>query len=283
MRAVTSSGSPTRKEIADALDQAIACREELATAPLPGLGSPASADFDGVPPGMTASINRLITVVDLWLTVATDQVHGLAILIRDGTTVFSLFPTLRSILEHSSAIVWVLEGDDHRVRAARASLMALRGQEELAKAASRLSGKGSLTHQDQKRRLMELRAEITAEFGSLVLEPLSLEGETLPSPTDLVTHFGGRWGDDRAWTGAYDYLCGTANHPALSAYEYFNAKNPTGRGPEISLDVLRKLLSFAVVPYLKALEYVQIYLGLPEKPVEEYIDRINATVGEVLS
>jgi hypothetical protein len=278
---MSGSSEDRRLEIAAVLDEVLVCRDELSKATVPGPGSAAEHDLAHLTADLTRAVNRQIALIDLWMVVSTDQLHGLGVLIREGTTVFSLFPLIRSILEHSTAVIWVLGGEPNS-RPVKASLLALRGQEELAKAASRLGGKGSPTHRDAKQRLDGLREEVRQEFGPLELEPLTINDQRLLSPTELVAHYGRLWGDERQWTGAYDYLCGTATHPALNAREYFDGEDPMGSGPAISADLLNRLLRIALVPYLKALEYVSSYLGLPAEPRELYVDRLNAVFGDVL-
>ncbi|SRR6266511_1881817 len=113
------------------------------------------------------------------------------------------------------------------------------------------------------------------------LSPLKLASETIVSPTDLIERFGERWGDSREWVGVYDYLCGTANHPSLHAVEYFDWTNPAA-GAQIPHHLLNRLLRAALVPYLKALEYLCAYMGRSTELLDAYIDRINAVLGTVL-
>jgi hypothetical protein len=183
------------------------------------------------------------------------------------------------VIEHSASVIWTLDPTiAPRMRAARASLAALRSAEELNMAASHMGGKGSETQQAAKGRLMQLRADVQTEFGSLQLEPLQVEGETLASPTDVIEHFGERWGDPREWRGVYEYLCATATHPSLSPYEYFDPAKE-GAGAEVSADLLNRLLRAAIVPYLKSLEALAAYMGWPTQPLDAYIDRANAVLG----
>lgn len=233
--------------------------------------------------GSTMPIERLIHCVDLWTVITSDQLYGLSRLIHDGTTVFPIFPILRSVIEHSAWIAWVLDDQcDARKRAARASLAVLRSQEELHKAASRMGGKGTPTEQAAKGRLKQTRLDTGQEFGSLILDPLQLDGNPIPSPTDVIESFGTRWGDAREWMGMYDYLCGTANHPSLNADEYFDLSDPAHPIAHISDDLLNRLLRAGLVPYLKSLEYFCGYMGWPTTGLDAYIDRVNDTLGVVL-
>ena len=205
-------------------------------------------------------------------------------IIRSRGSLFSIFPLLRSVLEHSAHVVWALDNQvDTRTRAARAALVAVKSQEVLTGAASRIAGKGSETHVAHRDAYRKLRDGVAAEFGlDEPTDPYTIDGEPLPRITEIIEHFGERWGDGRQWIGVYDYLCGTANHPSFNAYEYFDLRDPTAKLPELSVDGLRRLLSPAMVPYLKALEAGTAYMGLPPEPMNGYIDRVNALLGPVL-
>jgi hypothetical protein len=251
----------------------------------PAASSPAQQELDHAPAvfGSSVPIERLIHCADLWTLISSDQLYGLSVMLRNGQTVFSLFPMLRSIMGNSAWVTWVLDDKSAaRQRAARASLAILRSQEELHKAASRMGGKSSPTSQAAKTRYEKTRADIGTEFGSLQLAPLQLENELLPRPTEVIESFGGRWGDSREWTGMYDYLCGTANHPSLNANEYFDLTDPLHPVARIQDDLLNRLLRAALVPYLKSLEYFCAYMGWDATELDAYIDRVNDTLGVVL-
>lgn len=273
-----------RVEVAALLEDARSLRSSFVQRD-PDVTSLARYELDHAPEvfGSALPVERLVHCVDLWTVITSDQLYGLARLIDDGSTVFPIFPILRSVIEHSAWIAWVLDDQrDGRHRAARAALAVLRSQEELNKAASRMGGKGSATQQDAKARLKRLRVEVGDEFGSLVLEPLKLEGELLPSPTEVIESFGTRWGDAREWIGMYDYLCGTANHPSLNADEYFDLSDPSCPCARISDDFLNRLLRAGLVPYLKSLEYFCAYMGWSTRGLDAYIDRVNETLGVIL-
>ena len=270
-----------RDAVADLLADARGIREGLLQ-PAPGPDS--AAEHELTVAGVSSrAVERLIACVDLWTLVAGDQLYGLSLLVRDGQTVFSLFPLLRSVLEHATWVIWALDDTaTPRLRAARASLAALRSAEALNKAASGMGGRGSTTQEATKARFTQLREEVQAEFGSLQLEPLQLEDERLAGPTEVIAHFGERWGNPREWIGIYDYLCATATHPSLSPYEYFDPTNADSAGAEVSADLLSRLLRAALVPYLKSLEALAAYMGWPTEPLDAYIDRANAVLGTVL-
>jgi len=205
-------------------------------------------------------------------------------IIRSRGSLFSIFPLLRSVLEHSAYVIWALDNQaEMRTRAARAALVAVKSQEILTGAASRIAGKGSETNVAHRKAYRKLREDVATEFElDEITDPYTIDGEPLPRITEIIEHFGERWGDARQWIGVYDYLCGTANHPSFNAYEYFDLEDPTAKLPALSVDGLRRLLSPAMVPYLKALEAGTAYMGLPEEPMNAYIDRVNAVLGPTL-
>jgi len=166
-----------------------------------------------------------------------------------------------------------------RVRAARAALVALHSQEEQLKAVSRWSGRSSVTTREQRARLKAERQEIQDEFGTLELDPLRLEGEQYASPTDVMKHFGAREGDARVWQGTYDYLCATANHPGLSATEYFEVVDGRPRAT-MANEFLRRFLTPCFTAWVRALEVWAVYSGWSREPVDEFLDRLHSVIPE---
>ncbi len=272
----------TRLEVADLLAGAATCRESLKIDKWPA-SSAASVELASAGDRFGPAVGRLIRSVDLWMVIATDHLAGISIIVRSGESLFSIFPLLRSTLEHSAYVVWALDNKvDTKRRAARAALVALTSQEELAGVASLLGGPGSATRIEQRAHSKELREAVAAEFGVKIVQPYTIEGEEVPRFTDIIEHFGKRWGDARRYSGLYGYLCGTANHPSFNAYEYFDLTDPTA-SPQLSVDGLVRLVQPVMVPYLKALEATTAYMGLPENPMNEYIDRVNLVLGPTLT
>lgn len=146
-----------------------------------------------------------------------------------------------------------------------------------------MGGSGSETHKGIKIRLRQTRAAIAGEFGTLGTDNRELDGERLPRPSEVVEHFGRRWGDARQWTGIYDYLCATANHPSLNPLEYFAVVTPPSPSSSIPPDLLGRLTRAALVPFLKALEHYARYMGWSSDLVDHYIDEVNEVLGEVLT
>jgi len=104
--------SYARDEIADVLAEARVVREALLQAE-PGDDSQATHELAVAPERSVNAVKRLIAIADLWTLVAGDQLYGLSLLVRDGTTVFSLFPILRSVFEHSASVAWVIWDEPH--------------------------------------------------------------------------------------------------------------------------------------------------------------------------
>src|SRR5262245_984939 len=107
---VRSEESWRLDRIADVLAEARVVREALRQSD-PEEGSQAAHELTVAPEMSVNAIRRLITVADLWTLFAADQLYGLSLLVRDGATVFSLFPLLRSVLEHGAAVAWVLDNE----------------------------------------------------------------------------------------------------------------------------------------------------------------------------
>jgi hypothetical protein len=273
-----------REEVASLLEGARSLRDGMVQ-PDSAPESPARHDLDAARRalGSDLPVRRGIHCAELWIITASDQLFGLSRLLTDGTTVFSLFPLLRSVIEHGAFGAWVIDDlVSSRVRAARAAVMVLRGQEEKVKAAARMGAKTSGAYQDAKATLSTLREQVTREFTDVVVSPVSVDGVTIPRPSDVISGFGERWGDPQQWQGAYDWLCGTANHPSLNGDEFFDVTDPRRPFARISEDLLNRLVRAALVPYLKALEYFVAYMGWDATGIDTYIDRVNRTLGPVL-
>ncbi len=180
-----------RAEIADVLAEARVVREALRQDE-PDDDSQAKHELTVAPETSVNAVHRLITVADLWTLFAADQLYGLSLLVRDGATVFPVFPILRSILEHGAAVAWVLDTEvDIQARTARAALAELRSREEAVQAAALLAGKEGETYRAAKERLDQLRLDVRAEFGPFDQGGRELVGEWLPRPSDLINHFSG--------------------------------------------------------------------------------------------
>ena len=235
--------------------------------------------------GTAAPVERVILCADLWTSIAANQLMGIGVLLYRRDTLFATFPILRSVIEHGAATTWVMDDKiDSRERAKRAALAALRSEEEMVKVSAKLGGRGTDTNKAAKAQFRALREAIKVEFGDLVESGgWSIDGVSLPKPTEMIEHFGGRWGDARQWSGMYDYFCATANHPSLSAFEYATLDGSGSSGFTASLDMVQRLVRAALVPYLKSMEYLCAYMGWDRSALDTYIDRINEVLGGVLS
>lgn len=197
---------------------------------LPARGSPAARELQFVrrDVGTDLPVARAVVSADVWTMIAGDLLFDIGVLVRDGRGLVGLFPLLRATIEHSVAVVWLLEpAASTRARAARAALMTERAQVESAKAAKRLAGSAHEIYVTQARARDALRAQIKQEFG-VAIEGAALEGERLLTPTELAEHFGKHWGDPREWMGIYDYLCGTATHPSFNILEFADHRLTAG-------------------------------------------------------
>jgi len=275
-------------EIADLLDTIRRVRRSLIQPDLPA-SSPAAhyASLAKAERGATSLADRVVLVADLWTLISSEQAGGIAALLRaDDGLVFSLFPLCRSIIEHSCAVIWVLDPDPRTSpenRCARAALFLDRTYEALCAAASHMGGKDSDAYRSQRERLKKHREAMEAEFphGTDVRDG-RVGGQRLASPTEILEHFGARWGDPREWRGIYEFLCATATHPGVAALEFFATHPDGGHMPTMSLDFLDRLIRATLAPLLKALEHYAMYCEWNMDALNEAIDRANEVFPDLL-
>ena len=105
-----------------------------------------------------------------------------------------------------------------------------------------------------------------------------IAGEKLPRPTELAERFDERFGRGREWEGIYDYLCATANHPTLSAFEFFGYSVEVGVTINISDDLLERLLAATLVAFVKALQSYAGYCEWDTTTLDELIDWTNGLI-----
>jgi hypothetical protein len=293
---MSTTKTPRASAVATLLADAASCRDKLAIDTLPP-DAPVARELASASASFEPAIHRLVRSADLWTMIATDHLAGIALIVRPRrrfiakvplvraprTSLFSIFPLFRSVIEHSAYVAWVLDDRaDIKKKAARAALVELHGQEHLLGAATLLAGKGTPTRTSHRAYGKQLRNSVQAEFGVTLTEPYAIEGETLPMFVEVVESFGTRWGNPRAWAGIYGYFCGTGNHPSFNAYEYLELTAPTVSPPILSRGTFLRLLNPVMVAYLKALEMTAGFIGFPDQPVNEYIDRVNAVLGPTL-
>lgn len=261
-------------EIATFLDNLRAVRRRLARSDV-APDSPAAhfANLATNERGSARVTDRLIVVADLWTLVASEQMASMATIIRASEHAFGLFPLARSVIEHSAAVVWVLDpAVSPERRCARAALSIDRSNEKLVTAAAHLADKSDPTYLARRRTMREFRDEIVSDFPrdtDLNARPKLIAGETPLSPTAMVVHFAEAGGfNSREWEGIYDYLCAAANHPTLAAFEFFGESETTSHLPTMSDDFLDRLMRAVVAPCLMALQGYAAYCGWDPSMVE---------------
>jgi hypothetical protein len=268
-----------REELATLCGQAAALRRSLTRSELPET-SPA-VHFQRLAKnerGESAIADRVVVVADLWTLIAGDQIGGLAPLIR-SREVFSIFPLCRASIEHSCAVIWVLDPDpavSPEARCARAALAIDRSNVELVTAAAHLGGKSSETYKERRQVMRDFRKAIATQFpdGTNVEEGV-VANEPLAKPTEVMAHFGKNWGVAREWEGVYDYLCATANHPSVSGFE-FVTQTDEGIYIEMPLHSLELFLRNVLIPFLKAIEHYATYCEWDTAEFDALVDRCNA-------
>jgi hypothetical protein len=253
----------TPKEIADFLDEVRQTRRQLGTGELPD-DSPA-AHFAALAVrerGDADLSNHIVLLADLWTLIGGEQLSSLATLIRGDEYAFGLFPLARSVIEHSTATIWVIDPTvSPEQRAARAALAIYRSNQEMVTAAAHLD-KTSDVYKAKKAELRAHRKRINEQFPNgtdLDARAPSVAGEHSLSPTDLVKHFANAAGtDSRQTEGIYDYLCAAANHPTLAAFEFIGSE-AEGHLPTMDDDFLDRLIRTVLGPYLMALQGFAAY------------------------
>ena len=89
---------------------------------LPAVGSQMAADIDELGTEVVASVQR---VCGTWHVVGAEQLQAVASVHAGGHLLFAAGPLLRSVMEHTARIGWVLDGDTATHRAARSWLAAV--------------------------------------------------------------------------------------------------------------------------------------------------------------
>jgi hypothetical protein len=262
-------------DIAEFLDEIRVVRRKLTRPDIPA-ESPAAhyAALTEEERGTAALTDRVVILADLWTLIAGEQLSSIAALLRAGEFVFGIFPLARSVIEHSTAVVWVLDPTcTVEERCARAALAMDRSNEELVTASAHLSSKQNETYKARRGVMRQHRADVVAQFPDgtdLDAHPRSVAGQALMSPTDLVKHFAESAGyDAREWEGIYDYLCAAANHPTLAAFEFFAETSDRGHLPIMSQDFLERLVRAVLAAYLMALQRYAAYCDWDEAAVQE--------------
>ena len=234
--------------------------------------------------GTDEPVRRVIRAVDLWTSIAADQLHGVAVLYEAGDTVFSFFPIMRSVIEHSAACTWILDPSRSSLdRAARAAVVHLESATAVLPAVSHMGGgKGTPQFRAAKAARKRLFAEIKAEFPNETSldEPIAVNGVRRASPTDIVAGLGEDDIRRTEWGGIYDFLCCTATHPNLTAFEFYEFGPDGSVSAQADDEFVRRFLRAGCSAYNDALRHVVSYCGWPADAIEEFVDGIEEFLGE---
>lgn len=154
------------EQIADLLEEVRRVRRQLAR---PNVTEGSQADIDFVvcerDRGTRASAEGVIALVDLWTLIAAEQLASIAALLRAEEYVYGFFPLARSVIEHSTAVVWLLDlSIAPHERAARGALAIDRSNESLVTTAAHLSDKQNETYKARRAAMRAHRAAVNEEF-----------------------------------------------------------------------------------------------------------------------
>lgn len=211
---------------------------------------------------------RAYFFADIWLTEIAHHLGGLGALYEQREVVFAPLPLVRTVLELSARIGYVLEpATNTRERAARAIIEDGYATEAMAKAEKRIHGRTAL-YQDLRNRVAALRREVEEVFGSApsgAPHEWEIEGQQFIGPSESVHRFGDIQGAGRLHEGIYDRLS-THAHPSLGALLFFDRDSdgrPTGiRIPRAELEALAQdCLAFF---YLAAKHFVRYAGWIPD-------------------
>ncbi|TGD84677.1 hypothetical protein BayCH28_25135 [Mycolicibacterium sp. CH28] len=303
-----NSGAAARlNELADVAEQ---CRISFfATADeshwQPRVGSPAARaktilsqrDPATSSAGMLAGFDLISEVIVTYLEIAAAHLGGLAALYRAQELIFPPLPVARSVVEHSSRVLWVLGDSPIRYTdiLARAYLETFASAEATKAAASRLGSKQDENYVAAKWRWEEVRRRAIAAFPGATAEDLNdgKPGRTLGGQVFLGPEAGVEWmyallarsagsslsaGQAR---GVYGLLS-SGTHPSLDLARQFRVPVKRGHYVEFNLRVdsahLQRLLTAAVATYYNALSYVISFYGADHSPH----DQLTATIERAL-
>jgi predicted AlkP superfamily pyrophosphatase or phosphodiesterase len=139
-----------------------------------------------------------------------------------------------------------------------------------------LTGKGSPEHVKARATLTEIRTGLKQEFQLAIGDEPEILGETLASPTVIVSAVGTITGDGaRIWQGIYDYLCAVANHPTLRVFDFVERDAPSASS-EVSDAFLARLARACLAVYLSALDATVHYYGWNANEINEFYDLVHS-------
>lgn len=224
---------------------------------------------------MPAGFDLVSHVVVTYLEIAAAHLGGMATLYRAGEVTFPPLPVARSVIEHSSRVLWVL-GDapaGYADMLARAYLETFDSAQYAKATAGQLGSKQDANHEAAKRRWKTIRSRAIAAFPGTTAEDLSegprgrtLGGQVFRGPTDgvkwmfklLADRAGGSVTVEQA-LGAYGLLS-SGTHPSLELVR--RLRIPVDHGDHLGFDLradtvlLEWFLTVALVPFYNALSYV---------------------------
>ena len=93
-----------------------------------------------------------------------------------------------------------------------------------------------------------------------------------------MRHSGSHWGSSEEWEGTYDYLCATANHPSLAAFEFIDVED--GVRIYCPPEALERFLHAGVLPCIKAMQQLALLCESGAAPIEWLMDRTNEVFTE---
>lgn len=234
---------------------------------------------------------NVLGIASLLLGVSTQYLEAIRALLAARQMIVSLPPLVRSTLEASCRIVWLLApigASDRpelyqsaaRPRVARAVLIQLEDVTRAKTAAVALGDPGapkygSVAHRVKKKRIPGVF------YGSEIVRhdngDLSLCGQRLPGLRGGVLEYERILGEDWRAGGAYDYLS-NASHPTPHIAIYITRKSQTDGLVRFELEdpsYLARLVRLAVVPVLQAWRMTATYLGLPADAIDSLLDRVD--------
>jgi hypothetical protein len=237
-------------------------------------------------------------VIATYLEIAAAHLGGLAALYRGREVIFPPLPIVRSVIEHSARVVWVL-GDTPLLSytdiLARAYLEVFASAEATKAAAGRLGSAQDENHIAAKQRWQEVRRRAIAAFPGTTADALSdskpgrtLSGQVFLGPEASIEWMfkflersaGGSLSGDQA-VGLYGLLS-SGTHPSLDLARQFRV--PVNRGDyfEFNLRVdsthLERLLTAALAPFYNALSYAIDFYGADRTSHHRLTAKIEAAL-----
>jgi hypothetical protein len=266
-------------ETADLLTRCADLRDIVfAAGPGPTHPSRATRDFDEyeLKDAYPETSDRIIVCCDYWTIVTADQLKSLATIVGTGAPGFGTYPIMRSVIEHSAWICWILDEKCTALqRIARANLAYLNTAKQRINTATLIYGPESDMKKSARSDYQRFRDEIKKSFADVTLAPImTIEKEVLPSPKEIINHVGTVLGNQRQWKGVYKFFCEMANHPTLNVAEIIQPGSEGYSVIRIPPITLAQNVSATIGPYLWSLHYICAYLGWPSGPLDAMFDEV---------